>query len=354
MAKGKTGKLIIHAGDHKAGSTALQYAFVNKAVRLSGATLSYPTALNANQVFDPLKPKNGGTAKPARIKGLAKRIAKDAADYTVVSAESLDSARPKLVKEICDTYFAPIADQIAVISYVRPHAARVVSSFAEITKIGGETSTLEAFHKQTLRGKRFVYTPRFSAWLHTFGDDFMLRPMVRDQLEGASVVDDFAAHAFPEVKYRIKQVKTGNESASLRQLMVFRVLHQRLNAFPPGLRLAVGWSVAKHLAANDAMQGPKLYLHQALLRKVHKDYIDDARSMDQKFFGGRPVLATELEAALDQAPVQKQSLVPQDHLSSDEIALIHAMGDHTAEMLRLEADWNKHFRKGRIEAAKPD
>lgn len=48
-------RLVIHIGDHKTGSTSVQYAFAQKAVTLEGQTVFYPTKLSHNYLRKPVK-----------------------------------------------------------------------------------------------------------------------------------------------------------------------------------------------------------------------------------------------------------------------------------------------------------
>jgi len=332
--------LVIHIGDHKTGSTSIQLAFAQGHVKLAGRSVFYPTRLSHNMLkgqcqayWTPDKPVARKRAITVFQK-LANRIQASEADFCLLSAEELEEVDPNRFPEIVARYFANAVDEIRVVAYVRPHAARLLSSFAELTKIGAVRSGLEPYLQHALDKRRFHYQPRFAAWQAAFGEAFMLRPMIRDQLFGNSVVHDFIHHGFGESGFQVEDTAIANESLCLEDLMRLKVLQSRCMGYEQKLRHALGWEFTRVIGTlPPSGTRTRLTLHKALARDIYAAYLEDARSFDQQFMGGVPLLETELERAVDAAPQAAQSVEPEDHLSPSEIRSLHLLSDIIAGML---------------------
>lgn len=172
--------LILHIGDHEIGSTTIQYAFAAKRGKLAGRQVQYPGTLSHNNLRGKLtllsKPKGPHNEAADKFTQIAERFANSKADTLLLSAESLDGADPQQVKDMVDRFFTPVIDRLRIAAYVRPHAPRILSSFATQTKSGRFAGTLQEFHQSMLDKGRLMYQPRFSQWRETFGEAFRLRP----------------------------------------------------------------------------------------------------------------------------------------------------------------------------------
>ena len=134
--------LIFHIGDHKTGSTSIQYAFAQKQVRLEGASVFYPAKITMNMLrrhFDAAEDGNSPKAAARAEKAFADlgtRLKAATEDYCLVSAEGFEKVPAAAFHQTLKTHWAEGDERLRVIAYVRPHAARVMSSFAERVKIG--------------------------------------------------------------------------------------------------------------------------------------------------------------------------------------------------------------------------
>ena len=350
--------LIFHIGDHKTGSTSIQLAFAQKRVTLDGHSLFYPARLASNVLGDQCL--NYGAAKTPQaqrkaarpLKNLAAKIRAAETDFVLVSAEALESVPAALFHEITETFFADCADEIRIIGYVRPHAPRLTSSFAERTKVGvprALQSSLDQFVANKKSGGEFIYLPRFTAWRTAFGDNFLLRPMIRGALHNGSVVEDFIHHAFGGNPYQLAGEDAANESLCLEDLMRLKVLQAHLAA-PRDLRLKVGWEMARLIATLPPPQTrTKLRLHKALAEDERATYLDDARAMDQTFFDGVPLMENDLSAAIDKAGDAPQSTDPADHLSASEIRGLELMSAMVKSILENdEVNWPSFLHQKRL------
>ncbi len=339
--------LIIHIGDHKTGSTSIQTAFAKQQVRLAGRTVCYPAKISHNM----LKPHCRAYAMPDRPKmrrkaiavfeKLAGKIRASDADFCLISAEAFETVPPGVLHDIVMRFFAPAADEIRVVGYVRPHAGRLLSSFAERTKIGLRdimSGTLDSFHASMLADRRLFYHPRFSALRELFGDAFLLRPMIRSELYHGSVVDDFVRHAFGVADFEITGNGQANESLVLEDLMRLKVLQSHLEGRQPHRpRHALGWEFARVVAHLPPPRSrSRLRLHRTLAQDLHEAYLEDARAMDRDFFDGRPLLEGELDAALAGAVEEPQSVDPVDYLSESDMRSLSILSEIIAGMLENE------------------
>lgn len=350
--------LIFHIGDHKTGSTSIQTAFAKGQVKLQGHRIFYPPKLNNNGLREQCTSYGSAKTSEARRKlalpfeRLAKRIRNSNAEFALISAESLERVPAALLREIIETYFTDAADEIRIVSYVRPHAGKVASSFAERTKIGAKlalNSTLDTFAEDQKKDRVIMYLPRFLAWREHFGDRFILRPMIRDQLYKGDVVQDFVHHAFGGIPFHVEDADTANESLCLEDLMRLKVLQSRLKV-PRLLRLMTGWEIQRLIGhMPPPPQRTKLQLHRNLAEDIQATYLDDARAMDKAFFDGAPLMETELYAAVEKAIEAPQSTDPADHLSASELRSLNLMARLVAGLLEEKGvNWPAVLHKKRV------
>jgi len=337
--------LIIHIGDHKTGSTSIQETFAKRQVELEQGTIFYPAKISHNRFKVHFHAYKEGAKPLARKKAaaalsrLAGKIDNSSDDFCLISAEAFETVPPAAIHEIVTTHFEPVADEIRIIAYVRPHAARLLSSFTERSKIGRHkvvAGDLESFYDQFHGAGRILYHPRFSALKALFGDRFTLRPMIRGELYQGSVVTDFIRHAFGTEAFRILGGGSANESLDLVDLMRLKLVQEILLQQHPGKqpRQAFGWEFARVIGQMPPPpERTRLRLHRALAERLHAAYLEDARALDRDFFGGAGLMEAELAAALDSAVPEPQSVDPADYLAPEEIRAITALARIISDML---------------------
>ncbi len=355
--------LILHIGDYKTGSTSLQMALAQGRIHLTGHSLCYPATLNHNN----LKPLLAGfkeDADPAKaakaqdaFQSLAAQIKAADADVTILSGEALEATTPDLLQKIIDRYLAPLADDIKIIAYVRPHAGRILSSYVERVKIGvHETlqTSLEGFAEHRMATGGFCYHPRFSGLRAQFGDRFILRPMVPDALYQRDVIADFLHHALPGIDAEIKGDTATNESPNLADLMRLKVLQNHLPRRRQ-LRHAAGWEFGRILSQYPAAKNAeKLQLHRKLAKALQAHYLADARALDRDFFAGRPLMEQALAQAVKKARTRAQALRPQDHFDAAELRSLRLMSVMVANTLHHNSpQWPKIMQSWRLDPDAP-
>ncbi|SPF78697.1 hypothetical protein ALP8811_02627 [Aliiroseovarius pelagivivens] len=350
--------LLIHIGDHKTGSTTIQNAFAKSCIQIEGETPCYPNRLNHNflpsALYDRYKGK--GLKTDARSRAILTKLGQNlkaaSTKYSLISGEMLERTPPAQLKRFIDDYTGSAFDEVKVISYVRPHAERLLSGYAEVTKIGGNQKSLQAFCDNMAKGDRLLYAKRFQAWRDAFGDQFILRPMIPSALTNESLLDDFIIHGFGTENFEITPFDDDNKSLSLQDLMLLKALQSRISDQPKTTRHTFGREVARHLGhqpstANDE----KLRMHVELAQSIAEHYAEDAHTVDTAFFGGEPLLENALDVAIKKASPSVTSTDPADHFPASELRRIHALGDLFNMMISAtDTDWSKIFRTARIDA----
>lgn len=350
--------LLIHIGDHKTGSTTIQNAFAKKCVTIAGKTPCYPNRLNHNFLpseltnrYDETEPENNAERAPQLTK-LAESLTEATATQNLISGEMLERTPPALLKRFVDDYLGQTFNEIRVIAYVRPHAERLLSGYAEVTKIGGQQTSLPEFCNRMAKSERLLYAKRFQAWRDAFGDKFILRPMIRDSLQNGSLLDDFIIHGFSSDDFSIAPFDDDNKSLDLKDLMLLKSLQSRITGQPKTTRHTFGREVARHLGRQaEKATGVKLRIHVELAQQIADHYDQDARAVDAAFFDGKPLLASALQSAVNKASPTMMSTAPEDHFSAHDLRHIHALGDLFNMMMNAtDTNWSTVFRAARIEA----
>lgn len=358
MSRKKT--LIIHIGDHKTGSTSIQTALAKGLISLEGKTIGYFAQLAHNGLarncldYAPERRRVRRANARIALETFAEKIEDEDADYVVISAEEFEAVPPTLVKLVVDDFFASTVDEVKVIGYVRPHMARITSSFGERTKIGAKrvvAGSLQDFTEMVKEMGSFTYHPRFTEWRELFGDNFIMRPMARQHLVNQSVVDDFAHSAFAGEEISVVFEKPENESLGIEDLMRLKVLQSTLDQTTQKIRHYAGWEAFRlcHEAPHD---GPvtKITIHRELAQACRDDYLEDARAMDRDFFDGAPILENELESSVQNATDTIQSTDPADYFSASEMRSLQLLSQMVAGMIENEnVSWGSFFHSKRLQ-----
>lgn len=320
MATGQR-RLVWHIGHHKTGSTSIQHTLAAGGVKIDG-TLLY-TSQHHNYMLPQFRQwaagqgsRPGTRAQPGPER-TAKVLAESDFDLAIFSAEHLEEADPKKFRRVLEEFFLPHVSDLKIVAYVRPHAARTRSSFAERIKIGDYDGTLDKFHE----GFRdhLLYAKRLDPWREVFGDLLTVRPMVRDRLHHQSAVHDFMRTALgPDVPFTVTSERRVNESLTLEQLALIQHFRQHAGILKPVLRRQAGRSIGQ-LLAQQTMQAwsTPLALHRELAERIRDYYLDDARAIDASYFADAPVMEAELHREVAASLDEPQHLDAQTLLSEE-------------------------------------
>ena len=360
-ASARRRRLIVHIGHHKTGSTTIQDAFATGRVELPGGRILYPAQITHNYLGHHVETwLKTGKALPGRpeMPGLAEiaaRMASGDYDHTVISAEEFEGTDPAGLHRVMAEFLLPHVEEHRIICYLRPHAARVLSSFAEQMKLGLFDGTPEQFHLRSLKQRRFLYAEKLAPWRASFGEALHVRPMLRAELAEGSILRDFLVTAFgADSPVRGHEVPAANEALCLEDLVLLRRAQQIFEGADRRLRHLMGWELAMGFAAarRGGAAGTRLALHRGLAEKIRAAYRADAAESDRRFFGGRPVLAGELDRAVDEALPHPQSFEPADHHGTDALRGCEVMARTISAMLSHggKSEWANFLLKRRVAA----
>lgn len=356
LSQPKRKTLILHIGDHKTGSTTLQNAFATKKVFLEGAQVFYPTNLNHNYLLGAFKaeaenqtsffvPRSG---RPD-LATLRAQIAATDADYVLISGEQFENMEAEAFKRVTDRWFAGVVDRIRVVAYVRPHAQRFVSNFTELVKIGAVEGDLNDYLERILETRRYHFADRFSHWRAAFGEDFILRPMVRDELYNGSVIDDFVHTAFDGVPFRLGEFEIDNQSTGLLELMFLKFIQARFDQGQKFVRHTMAREIVRYLDTFDGGGTPKkLLLHEALAADLRAIYWNDACAMDNDFFPGKNLFQNALQEAFETATPLATSLIPEDYFCPEDLRYLTALREILWDALQTPKNWSSIFHNNRV------
>lgn len=260
-------RLIVHIGHHKTGTTTIQDAFAAGRVELPGARILYPAQMAHNYLCRHVETwLTTGEVLPGRpetpgLAAIAALMAAGEHDHTVISAEGFESLDPAGLHRVMAEFMLPHVDEHRVICYLRPHAERVLSSFAEQMKLGLFDGTPGQFHLRALKQRRFLYAEKMAPWRDSFGDALHVRPMLREELAEGSILRDFLLTAFgADSPVRAQEGAAANEALCLEDLVLVRRAQQILAAseakLDQRLRHAMGWELALSFAATRRDPGP--------------------------------------------------------------------------------------------------
>lgn len=342
--------IVFHLGDCKTGTTSIQSVLASGGVK-SEAEILYTARFNHLPLARSLM--HGKKGKRAQFSNLRKALSSSSASHAVVSAEDFEFVDPQDLHKALHQFMPAEISKIRFIAYVRPHADRLVSTFSERSKKGGVRKPLAAFHKQILNSEFLMYAPRFQKWRDVFGDQFTLRPFVRDQMVEGDVVKDFFSFVLRSADFQLLSPSQHNESLSVSDVAMMRHMHRVLQEQGVDLRdqhKALGWYLADYLAAlpqpvhQAGSERPRL--HKMLAEKVMQAYREDAAALDAAFFDGTP-MSDALEAAPSKAVEQAQSFDPEDHFSEAELRRLTAIAQMFGHVMASDP---RHF----LWAVRPD
>ena len=347
--------LILHIGDYKTGSTSIQNAFASGRVQLTDSDVHYPAKLNHNFLKNSFQAMTDGSAREQRaahraFRKLARKIRNSGAPYSLISSEELIGVDPAVVKQMLDRFFRDTVGTIRVVGYVRPHPGKLLSSYVEQVKIGNHQRTLNHYLDRRLGSGGALYAPLFQSWRDQFGEDFILRPMVRELLYKGSVVHDFVHVAFDEQPFEIDEGPVENESLSLTDHLRIKVVQSRMQNLGKQQRHTFGWEMARALSEiSETDGGGKLQLNRAQAQRIRSACLEDARAMDAQFFNGRAILEPALSRAVETAPESTSKPLPDKHLTLGEQRSLKMFGDLAAGLMQnQEGSWPAFFRARRI------
>lgn len=328
--------LVIHIGDPKTGTTSIQKALQARACTCDSITIEPQEELNASALANCLIPNKSPQKYEKEFQKKRRWAAKADADLGIISAEFFSGVDPQVLMKALHEFLPDYADSTRIISYVRPHSARALSGYAQRVKTGTYNDTLKKFVKFLMKRPLLNYHPRFQRWQDTFDDRFTLRPFVRDEMQAQDVTKDFFHHALGGAKFTLREQEKANESLSVEEISAMRMIQHVLidRKVPKFLCLSLGAAIARDLAKIPERPQTKLRLDRVSAARLRSRFRDDARKLDDQYFG-KPLMETELHRALESSVPEVQSLQAEDYFCT---ASIDEMGRIAGEIADLVLD----------------
>jgi hypothetical protein len=193
----KRGRIIVHAGIHKTGTTSLQVALSRIRPQLKERRIRYPQ----------LEVPGGVRAHHALARGLAAERPEDdpvIADFLdrcrafggtmVVSSERFSILPADSVNRVVDV-LRGLFDDVAAVLYFRPQVLILRSQYSQQLREGYVSCTFQEFFDRATQHARFWrFRELCEAWQIAVGEgNFHARSAMRSDLIGHDIVKDFLA-----------------------------------------------------------------------------------------------------------------------------------------------------------------
>lgn len=337
-------ELLIHTGDCKTGSTSIQRVMAREAWSAPGYDICYPTEADHNFVAHTLTREWEAPFKEERFGDLRRDFMATSAPIGLLSSEHMEFVDPVVLRDVIGEYFPEVAHNVRILTYIRPHAERLLSGFAERTKVGGFWGSQDEFLGFMQDERILNYADRVDRWKDVFGDRVTIRPMIRKQLINEDVVDDYFAWALPGVDVEVKRgLGASNASLTVEQLAYLREIHRFIREADPDLvdqQHHLGWQVGDLMGSHGSGPATKLRLHRDLAERIRDHYADDAARLDRDHFGGGTAMADKLTDAVDKAAEAPQSLDPSDYYPPRMLGMARL---HAELMMRVMRGYKGRF-----------
>lgn len=318
------GRLVLHLGDFKTGSTAIQ-----SWLKTEGAAHGIATPPGFNQAALAhalnLPEADCDAAFAALADDLSRDPGREAARHIVVSAEHFEMSPPDRLATMLDRHLPDLAPKARLIAYVRPHPAAYLARFAESVKIGSHMGDLDSYLDRPDIPRRLAYGTRLGAWADVFGDRLAVRLFDPAAFPGGDVRRDFLGFVTGRDPGPLPATGDANPTPGLVALCRARALHAAIGPLPPTAttaRFTLGRAWGRLIAGPDDMA---LRLDRALALRLRDRLGPEAAAADARFFPGGP-LAAALDAAVADAPGTVPPLDPALHLAPAALAEIGRTG----------------------------
>lgn len=266
-------KFVVHIGDGKCGSTAIQSSLYQSRTSLADQGILFETLTpsSGHTVIPLLLGLRSRVIDPARLdlaRGILEllRSKSDQYEWIVLSAENLINLDPAELPELL-SWVNPKADEVHAIAYVREPSAMYLSSVQQILKGNHHYVRPEKYLRRVDR--------KIMQWHDQMGaDNFTLRLFDRNALVAGDAVADFSAYLSRLTSKTINLVEQhSNSSMTAEQMQVMQTYRRQV------LKNVAGTVVGR----------------STLLARMFAEMNDIRR------IGNRPQLAAQAEAVVGQA-----------------------------------------------------
>lgn len=321
-------EIIIHIGDHKAGSTAIQMAFHEN--NIIADELFYPKAHEKSFVMHNhnFYAKSIGTNyEDEAMDNLKEQILKSDKSKVVLSSAHYVRADPKALNAHIKKHFYEIAEDIKVVRYLRPAIEYCKSLYAEMVKIGEIRDDFRSYFR-SCDWALPLYADSINA-LNNQDFNIITKPLVPEALYNGDIVEDFL-HLCVGNNYKILNGDKVNVALSAQHLSIVKFMHTQFKDRNFDELRDDGYNleevVKTHISVNNPVefQIPKQIAEEIALNPV---YIKDAKLVDELLTPGHNHMYNNLHTSLNQTPEYDISLNIEDWFSLEVIQAFKAWAD---------------------------
>lgn len=334
-------ELILHLGDFKTGSTALQSALHSGAYEVPGQPpLFYPgKGGNHNGMVQALNRPGAQERAEVLLRKTGRQIQESGAARAVISAEHFQNTDPQQLQQMLTQHWPWAGDRLRLIAYVRPHADKLLSVFSTQLRMGFDYPSVDALFEEQSAKDKLDYTPRFQRWRAVFGDRFELRPFIRSQLHGGDIITDFMQFAYGSGDVQLLGRAVANASLTVGQMALLRLLTGPLNQGRRPKELRKARSELSRIAGREieraglAADSGRLRMPEHLMAPFISRYSADAQALDAAFFSGTP-MTDALQSAPERLGGPEQSLEASAYFAPESVACFKLLADILCALAR--------------------
>lgn len=326
--------LVVHIGDPKNGSSSIQNALAKGLWKCDSRTIEMSPNRNEVNLAKSLRKTGDIEVRDSRFATLADWARNSDADFGIVSSEFFSQIQPERLREALEKHLPELLSDIRIVAYVRPHAERFVSTYAQRVKTGLYVRDMRPLLTALSTDLALNYHPRFSSWKNVFGDAFTLRPFVRDALQNNDVVADFFHFILEGEPFTLQDPGVANRSLGVQQIAAMRAFQKTLirQEVSKNVRAVLGGAIGHCVGEISIGKVEKLYLDKSMLGKVEAYFRKDARDTDSAFFDS-PWLENAMDRTLAKAVDEVQSTRSRDHHDLKKIAEIENLAVSCATVI---------------------
>jgi hypothetical protein len=177
-----------------------------------------------------------------------------------------------------------LLDNILVIAYVRPHIGKVLSAFIERTKAGYTSLDFDQWLDRYVKTGILNYSGRFIGWRNSFGNNFILRPYIHNELYQNDVIADFFAQFIFQNRYIVEKNLDENKKIGLKSLAGLQrfnrlMLKQKVETKQ---RIKMSLMISRFVRTSSSTRVPQL--DDVRIKSIIRACRADANKLDHNFF----------------------------------------------------------------------
>lgn len=349
MNTDNTRNLIIHIGDPKTGTSSIQRALQLDLVggvstfhkrKVSGFVdnINSANAISFARSFQP------EARRSKSVKEFERWVKKEDADFLIISSEFFSRAEPELLRRYLADKHANFSEKIKIIAYVRPHVGRALSAFTERTKAGYTLLDFDSWLGNFIRSGTIHYAERFIKWRTAFGDNFILRPYIRNELLNQDVLADFFSEALGAGNFSVEHSINENQKISLKALAGLQGFNRFMSdsGVTSKRRIPMSLMISRFLKPAPTAIIPQIGSEN--IERIVRACRKDANQLDQKFFV-KPLFIQDLKKEKERLSKSALDLSPDNNFNAFEKKEIEIIISNLEKLLHRKYErWLKYYK----------